>query len=175
MNIRELDAFWAKWTAYYGKTGLVNPRRDHLLVELAVRALHELQSRLMMVNFNDLDYVHWGVPSHYTRRGVTIVDDALRRIYEAAQAAKAYPNRTVFLIMPDCDRYINTLIRLKYQNYFNLESVHHVFSLVVGPGIDQERSADKSAEPCSSETTVAEIMGFPVSTAQEVLLAGVFA
>jgi hypothetical protein len=170
----ELDAFWAKWAAYYGKTGLVNPRGDRLLAELAVRAMRELRPRLMMVNFNDPDYVHWGIPSHYTR-GVTIVDDALRRIYEAAQADQAYRDRTVFMIAPDCGRDSNPFMSCPYQHHFNSKSAHQVFALAVGPGIDQGRLVDKPTEQCSIAATVARIMNFPMPTAQGSALAEVFA
>src|SRR5205823_5946862 len=66
-----LDRFWTEWAGYYGKTGLVNPRGDRLLAELAITAMRMLQPKLMMVNFNDPDYVHWGNKYHYTR-GVAI-------------------------------------------------------------------------------------------------------
>ncbi len=61
---RELEAFWQRWREYYGDSGFVNPRGDRLLTELTVRAIKELRPRLIMVNYQDCDYVHWGNLSH---------------------------------------------------------------------------------------------------------------
>src|SRR5262249_15171352 len=73
----ELDAFWDGWRRYYGKTGLVNPRGDRVLTALALRALTELRPRLMMINYQDPDYVHWGNPQFYTR-AISIIDEGVR-------------------------------------------------------------------------------------------------
>ena len=61
-----LKQFWQDWYEYYGQTGLVNPRGDRVLTELAVWAIRKLRPKLLMINYNDPDYVHWGYPSHYT-------------------------------------------------------------------------------------------------------------
>ena len=73
----EVTAFWQRWRAHYGDDGFRNPRGDRLLTALATRALRELKPRLMMVNYQDPDYVHWGNPSHYTR-AIQIIDDGLQ-------------------------------------------------------------------------------------------------
>ncbi len=169
-----LERFWAKWAGYYGKTGLVNPRGDRLLAELAVWAMRELQPRLMIVNFNDPDYVHWGIKSHYTR-GVTIVDEGLRRIYEAAEVQEPYRNRTVFVVVPDCGRDSNPFMSVPYQHHFGSRSAHEVFCVVAGPGIDRGRVVDKPAEQCSVAATVAAVMGFPMPFAEGPALGEVFA
>lgn len=62
-----MEGFWDNWREQYGDTGLKNPRGDRLLTELAVRAMRQLKPRLMMINYQDPDYVHWGNASHYTR------------------------------------------------------------------------------------------------------------
>ena len=53
-----IEGFWDRWQAHYGSSGLVNPRGDRLLTELSLRALSQLRPRLMMINYNDPDYVH---------------------------------------------------------------------------------------------------------------------
>src|SRR5262249_1694878 len=98
----ELDQFWRNWRGYYGRTGLVNPRGDRVLTTLALRALRELRPRLLMINYQDPDYVHWGNPNFYTRT-VSIIDDGIRQIYEACQAdngdghGHTYRDNTVFI------------------------------------------------------------------------------
>src|SRR6266567_6288193 len=69
----ELVNFWDRWRQYYGESGLVNPRGDRLLTELTIRALKELRPKLLMVNYQDCDYVHWGNLTHYTR-AISIMD-----------------------------------------------------------------------------------------------------
>ena len=91
----ELTAFWQRWKEYYGRTGLVNPRGDRLLTELATWAMQWLQPRMFMINYNDPDYVHWGNPSHYTR-GIAMIDEGLKRLWETAQANPFYRDRTHF-------------------------------------------------------------------------------
>ena len=66
-QVDELHEFWRRWRLHYGDSGFKNPRGDRLLTELAVRALRELRPKLLMVNYQDPDYVHWGNLSHYTR------------------------------------------------------------------------------------------------------------
>lgn len=170
----ELDRFWEKWGAYYGKSGLVNPRGDRVLAELAVRAMRELQPKLMMVNFNDPDYVHWGNKTHYTR-GVAIVDEGLRRLYEASQAEPAYRDNTVFIVVPDCGRDSNPFMAVPYQHHFGTRSSHEIFMLAVGPGMDRSRTVDKHAEQNSVASTVAQVMGFPMPYAEGATLPEVFA
>ena len=53
----EIDAYWQNWRGLYGDTGLRNPRGDRLLTELAARAISHLRPRLMMINYNDPDYI----------------------------------------------------------------------------------------------------------------------
>ena len=62
-----IEAMWRRWRAFYGTSGLKNPRGDAALTELAVWAIRDLRPQLMMINYQDPDYVHWGNPSHYTR------------------------------------------------------------------------------------------------------------
>jgi hypothetical protein len=99
----KLDRFWEGWKDYYGKTGFVNPRGDRLLTTLALRSLRELRPKLMMINYNDPDYVHWGPPNFYTR-AISIIDDGVQQLYDAVQADAEYRDNTVFFVIPDCGR-----------------------------------------------------------------------
>lgn len=166
----ELDAFWDKWAGYYGHSGLVNPRGDRLLAELGVWAMRELQPNLMMVNFNDPDYVHWGIASHYTR-GVSIVDEGLRRLWEEAERLPAYRENTVFVVVPDCGRDSNPFVAVPFQHHFN---AHEVFAAVAGPGIDRGRVVDRVVDQAEVAATVAAIMGFPMPLADGRALGEVF-
>jgi hypothetical protein len=154
----ELDAFWDSWASFFGRTGLVNPRGDRLLAELGVWAMRKLQPALMMVNFNDPDYVHWGIASHYTR-GISIVDNALRRLWEEAERLPAYRGKTVFVVVPDCGRDTNPFVAVPFQHHFN---AHHIFAAIAGPGIDRGRLVDRTVQQASVAATVAAIMGFPM-------------
>lgn len=170
----ELDRFWRSWSDYYGRSGFVNPRGDRLLAELAVEAMRRLEPRLMMVNFNDPDYVHWGNKSHYTR-GVTIVDECLRRLLDASNSLPAYRDRTVFVVVPDCGRDDNPFVAVPYQHHFNTPSAHKIFCLAVGPGIDRGRVVEKKVEQISVAATVAKIMNFPMPYTDGSPLSEVFA
>ena len=166
-----LDTFWEKWTGYYGRSGFVNPRGDRLLAELGVWAMRELRPALMMVNFNDPDYVHWGIASHYTR-GITRVDDGLRRLWEEAQRLPAYRDNTVFVVVPDCGRDANPFVAVPYQHHFN---AHDVFVAVAGSGIDAGRVVDRTVQHAGVAATVAAIMDFPTPFADVEALGEAFA
>ena len=75
----EIDAMWARWQQFYGDSGLINPRGDAALTELAIWALEHLRPRLIMINYQDPDYVHWGNASHYTR-AIAAIDRDLQRL-----------------------------------------------------------------------------------------------
>ena len=103
---RRSRTFWADWRAHYGDDGFKNPRGDRLLTELALWAIRDLKPRLMMINYQDPDYVHWGNASHYTR-AIAVIDDGIRQVVEALDRDDHYANNTVVVITPDCGRDAN--------------------------------------------------------------------
>jgi hypothetical protein len=125
----EMDDFWAKWQAYFGRTGFVNPRGDRLLTTLSLWAIRELRPKLMMINYQDPDYVHWGPRAFYTR-ALTIIDEGVREIHTAVQNDEEYRDNTVFVIVPDCGRDSNRCMPVPYQHHFN---AHDIFAVVAGP------------------------------------------
>jgi hypothetical protein len=158
----ELDRFWANWQHYYGRSGLVNPRGDRLLTELTLRALDELQPKLLMINYQDPDYVHWGNPSFYTR-AVSIIDEGIKNIWHAVQANEAYRDNTVFVIVPDCGRDNNRGMAVPFQHHFNTKSAHQIFAVVAGPKkyVKHEPTVvDKPRQQISVAETVGQLMRF---------------
>ncbi len=170
----EVTAFWEDWRAHYGDDGLRNPRGDRLLTALATRALHQLRPRLMMVNYQDPDYVHWGNASHYTR-AIQIIDDGLQRLVETVDADPFYRGNTVFVITPDCGRDENPLMDVPFQHHFNSRAAHETWAVVFGSGIERGRTLDRSVDQSAIAPTVAAIMGFQASRAEGNVLTEVFA
>ncbi len=163
----ELDAFWRKWRDHYGRTGMVNPRGDRLLTTLSLWALRELRPKLMMINFQDPDYVHWGPRQFYTR-AISIIDEGVREIYNATQADDAYRNNTVFVVVPDCGRDSNRAMPVPYQHHFNTRSAHEIFAVIGGPRgmVPHERTpVDKKQQQIFIARTIGQIMGFPTDLA----------
>lgn len=155
----EIEAFWERWRQFYGDTGFVNPRGDRLLTELSLRAMQELQPRLLMINFNDPDYVHWGDPTFYTR-GIAVIDESLQRLVTAAEADPFYRDNTVFVVVPDCGRDNNRLMPVPFQHHFNSRSSHEIFALVLGPGIAQGVTVDHLVQQVDVLPTIGQIMKF---------------
>lgn len=170
----EIGRFWDQWSDYYGDAGAAAFRGDRLLTELAVQALRRLQPRLMMVNYQDPDFVHWGNPAHYSR-GIAVIDEGLRDIVAAVEADPFYRDRTVFVVVPDCGRDSNPLLALPYQHHFNSRSAHEIFALLVGPGIARGQTADRVADQSQVAATVGAIMGFTAEFAEGSALAEAFA
>ena len=169
----EIDRFWDDWSGYYGRSGFVNPRGDRLLAELAVQAMAKLRPRLMMINFNDPDYVHWGNKAHYTL-GVTIVDESLRKVHEFSQIDPFYRDNTIFLVVPDCGRDNNPVVSVPFQHHFNSRSARQIFALAWGPGIDRGRVVDRPVEQCQVARTAAAAMRFELEEAEGLALEEVF-
>lgn len=155
----EMEGFWERWRAFYGETGLVNPRGDRLLTELTVRALRELTPRLVMVNYNDCDYVHWGNLHHYTR-GIAIMDEGIRQIVAEVEALEAYRGRTVFAIVPDCGRDSNPFSSVPCQHHFNSKSSHEIFALFFGAGVPGGVVVDREVDQTCVAPTLAQLMKF---------------
>lgn len=161
----ELIKFWERWRDFYGESGLLNPRGDRLLTELALRSIRELRAKLIMVNYNDPDYVHWGNMNHYTQ-GISIIDQGIRQIWDAVQADEAYRDNTVFVIVPDCGRDSNPFTRVPCQHHFNSKSAHEIFALIVGKGIAAGQVVDRKVDQISVAGTVGKLMGFQTPFAE---------
>jgi len=165
----ELVNFWERWREYYGETGLVNPRGDRLLTELAIRSLSELKPKLLMVNYQDCDYVHWGNLTHYTR-AISIMDEGLKRLVGAVEADPEYRDNTIFAVVPDCGRDNNPLAEVPCQHHFNSRSAHEIFALLVGPGVRRGVVVDKPTDQISVAGTIAQFMGFRAEHAESRIL-----
>ncbi|NNG02833.1 MAG: hypothetical protein HKM95_01870 [Inquilinus sp.] len=170
----EIEAYWDRWQRFYGESGFVNPRGDTLLTELAVRAIRELRPKLMMINYQDPDYVHWGVASHYTR-GISIIDQGLQRLVAAIEADPEYRDNTVFVIVPDCGRDDNRLMAVPFQHHFNSRAAHEIWALMFGPGIARGDVVDRPVDQISVAATIGRVMGFDTEFAEGPILAEAFA
>ncbi len=173
-QVSPIQEFWKGWRAFYGDSGLVNPRGDRLLTELSIRALQELRPKLLMVNYNDPDYVHWGHMSHYTR-GISVIDEGLRHLVAAVEADEEYRDRTVFVIVPDCGRDTNPLAAVPCQHHFGSRSSHEIFALLFGPGIAKGVMVDKRSDQSSVTPTVGKLMGFKAHHSEGPVLEEAFA
>lgn len=162
----QMESFWERWRQYYGETGFVNPRGDELLTELAVRAIRELRPKLLMVNYNDCDYVHWGNLNHYTR-AIAIMDRGLKQIIETVEADEEYRNNTIVVVVPDCGRDDNRFIAVPCQHHFGSRSSHEIFALFVGPGIPRGKAIDRTVQQISVAATLGHFMGYDVKWAEE--------
>ncbi|HWX20226.1 MAG TPA: twin-arginine translocation signal domain-containing protein [Candidatus Binatia bacterium] len=161
----ELVRFWDRWREYYGETGLVNPRGDRLLTELAIRSLKDLRPQLLMVNYQDCDYVHWGNLTHYTR-ALTIIDDGLKQLVAAVEADPEYRDNTVFVVVPDCGRDNNPLADVPCQHHFGSRSSHEIFALLVGAGVRRGLVVDNATDQISIAGTIGHLMGFKAEHAE---------
>ncbi|MEJ2131354.1 MAG: hypothetical protein P8Y95_06985, partial [Gammaproteobacteria bacterium] len=169
-----MEGFWERWRRHYGDNGFVNARGDRLLTELALRALDELKPRLMMVNYQDPDYVHWGQAWHYTR-AISIIDRSLRHLVAKVDADPYYHNDTVFVVVPDCGRDDNRFTRLPFQHHFNSRSAREIWALFFGSGIPGGVVVDQVADQISVAPTIGALMGFETPLTEGAPLHQVFA
>ena len=169
----KLTQFWEEWEKMYGESGLVNPRGDSLLTELAVWAINRLKPKLLMINYNDPDYVHWGYKSHYTR-GISIIDQGIKRLVDTIKLAEEYRDNTVLCIVPDCGRDSNPFLSVPYQHHFNSKSAHEIFAFFWGKGINKNKVIERQVSQIDIAPTIAKIMGFNADYAEGNILEEVF-
>ena len=168
-----IQNFWERWRNHYGNDGFKNPRGDRLLTELSLWAIRYLKPRLMMVNYQDPDYVHWGNASHYTR-AIAIIDDGIRQIMDALDHNDHYRNNTIVVITPDCGRDANPLMSVPFQHHFNSRAAHEVWALVVGAGVTKGRVFDRAVDQTAIAATLAETMGIRAERAEGDVLSELF-
>ncbi len=169
----KLTQFWEEWQKIYGESGLVNPRGDRLLTELAVWAIQKLKPKLLMINYNDPDYVHWGYKSHYTT-GISIIDQGIKRLVDTIKVDEEYRDNTVLCIVPDCGRDSNPFLAVPYQHHFNSKSAHEIFALFWGKGIKKNQVIDRPVSQIDIAPTIAKILGFNADYAEGNILEEVF-
>ena len=168
-----IQEFWARWREHYGEDGFRNPRGDRLLTELALWAIRDLKPRLMMVNYQDPDYVHWGNASHYTR-AIQVIDDGIRQVMQALDINPQYRDNTIVIVTPDCGRDANPLMSVPFQHHFNSRGAHEVWALVVGAGVVKDRILDRPVDQTAMAATIAEVMGVRANRAEGDVLSGLF-
>ena len=156
----KIEEFWARWKHHYGESGFVNPRGDRLLTELTLWSMQHLQPRLLMVNFNDPDYVHWGNMSHYTR-GISIIDQGIKELVNAVDANPFYRDNTIFVVVPDCGRDSNPLVAVPCQHHFKTKSSHEIWALIFGPGVPRNKVVDREVDQVSVAATIGRYMNMP--------------
>lgn len=153
-----IQKLWEAWREHYGDSGLLNPRGDRLLTELSLWSMKHLRPRMLMVNYNDCDYVHWGVKSHYTR-GISIMDLGLRQLVDFIDRDAFYRDNTILVVVPDCGRDSQKMMAIPYQHHFGDRTSHEIFALFRGPGIPRNRIVDRFTLQSSVAPTLGRLMG----------------
>lgn len=164
-----MEEFWTRWREDYGDSGFVNERGDRLLTQMTIRAMKELRPKMVMLNYTDCDYVHWGYMDHYTR-GIAVMDEGLRQLVTAVQADEAYRDNTIFAVIPDCGRDNNPYADVPCQHHFNSRSAHEIFALLFGPGIAKGRVVDKVADQSQLVSTLGKVLKFDTDKAESRVL-----
>lgn len=155
----QIRKFWRKWRAYYGDDNLKQPRGDRQTTELSLWAMRYLRPKLMLVNYQDTDFVHWGVKSHYTR-AISVIDQGIQSLVTSVEADPFYKDNTIFVIVPDCGRDDNPLMDVPFQHHFNSPSTREIFALLYGPGIQKNTIIKKPTDQSAIVSTVGALMGF---------------
>ena len=137
-------------------------------------AMEDLRPRLMMINYQDPDYVHWGNASHYTR-AISVIDDGLRQLVEAVEHSDHYSGNTIFVVVPDCGRDANDLMSVPYQHHFNSRSAHEIWALIFGAGIARNRVIEREVDQTAIASTIAALMGFRAGRSEGDVLSGISA
>ena len=146
---------------------------DRLLTELTLRAVRDLRPKLVMVNYQDVDYVHWGYLDHYTR-GMAIMDDEVKRLVTLVEADPEYRDNTVWVVIPDCGRDDNPYISVPCQHHFGSRSSHEIFALLFGKGIPKGQVVDRTVSQVQITGTIGRLMGLKTPFAESAVLEEAF-
>lgn len=166
---QEIRSFWEKWHSHYGTDGLKNARGDRLLTELSLWSMNHLKPRLMMINYNDPDYVHWGNMTHYTE-GIKVIDQGILQLVAQTRLDPFYRDNTVFCIVPDCGRDTNPLLSVPCQHHFNSKSAHEIWCLLFGSGVEKGKVIDRRVDQTQIAGTLGRLMGAPTKFAENNVL-----
>ena len=128
-----------------------------------------LKPRLMMINYNDPDYVHWGNMTHYTQ-GIKVIDQGIRQLVAHTKLDPFYRDNTIFCIVPDCGRDTNPLLSVPCQHHFNSKSAHEIWCLLFGPGVEKGKVIDKRVDQTQIAGTLGKLMGAPTQFADNNVL-----
>ncbi|MCB1590849.1 MAG: hypothetical protein KDI90_00220 [Alphaproteobacteria bacterium] len=161
----EIQKFWRKWRSYYGDENRTQPRGDRQTTELALWSMRYLRPKLMMVNYQDPDLVHFGIKSHYTR-AIPIIDEGIQTIVTAVESDPFYRENTVFVIIPDCGRDNNPLMDVPFQHHFNSRSSHEIFAVLYGTGIAKGKLVTNETDQTAIAPTIAALMGFKANRSE---------
>jgi phosphoglycerol transferase MdoB-like AlkP superfamily enzyme len=131
--------------------------------------LQELRPKLLMVNYQDCDYVHWGNLTHYTR-AIAIMDEGLKQLVATVEADPEYRDNTVFVVLPDCGRDDNPLVDVPCQHHFNSRSAHEIFAVMTGPGVRRNVVVDSRTDQISVAGTLGHLMGIKTEHAESRIL-----
>ena len=162
------ERFWRPFLQTFGQRV---PKGDAFQTEATIHALRTLKPRLLMVNFQDCDYAHWG-PRHFYDEGVRRMDQGLRRIVEEIQRNPHYRENTVVFVVPEVGRGTNLdqkggskHLRTDYQHH-NPDDLgsHQTFLLAWGSGIRPGITIDEERAPIDLPATVGQMLGFSMST-----------
>lgn len=139
--------------------GQTYARGDELVFDFACDALDLWHPRLLMVNFHDTDYVHWGIPYFYTE-GIRRMDAYVWQLHRKLQLDAVYRDNTYLFIAPDCGRSTNPRRFMPYQHHWAGEpGSHELFILCVGPGVAPGRRIRALRQQIDLAPSVGSVLG----------------
>ncbi len=123
---------------------------------------------VMSVDFGEIDCAHFGSWSRYAE-AIERTDRLTWRLWQAAEALPDYRGRTLFLILPDHGRELdsspNGFIHHSdfYTNQGADEGCRRVWMLAVGPGVKRGHSIDRPVPITAAAATGLRYLGLEPS------------
>ncbi|MBM3883139.1 MAG: hypothetical protein FJ387_26070 [Verrucomicrobia bacterium] len=160
-----LRRYFAVWQAGAGTTS-----HDAFLTEGALACLREHAPDVLAVCYGEIDCAHYGSWSRYVE-AIARTDALTGRLWDAVQSQAPYRGRTLFLVLPDHGRELESSGGLGFIHHSDFytdagadEGCRRVWMVAIGPGVPAGRIVSEAVPITAVAATGLEYLGLRAST-----------
>ncbi len=159
-----MQAEYAAWKSSTGSTS-----HDLFLTDRAVNCMRKFAPDVMAVMYGEIDCAHYGSWSRYVE-AIERTDELTCRLWKTVQELPAYRDKTLFLILPDHGRELETPGGTGFIHHSDFytgkdadEGCRRVWMLALGPGVAPGRKIARPTPITSVAATGLEYLGLKPS------------
>jgi hypothetical protein len=160
-----LDERFARWQESRDTTS-----HDAFLAESALQCMKDFAPDVLFVAFGEIDCAHYGSWSRYTD-AIRRTDELTWRLWRAANESPEYRGRTLFLVLPDHGREMDSAGGTGFIHHSDFytasgvdESCRRVWMLALGPGVPNGVTVSSAAPITTVAATGLEYLGLRAAT-----------
>jgi len=159
-----LESEYEVWKKSTGSTS-----HDLFLTDRAINCMRRFSPDVIAVMFGEIDCAHYGSWSRYVE-AIKRTDELTWRLWRACEEIDAYRGRTLFLVLPDHGRELESKNGTGFIHHSDFytntgadEGCRRVWMLALGPGVTAGRKIDKPVPITTVAATGLEHLGLSAS------------